>query len=103
MRECKTNLLHAIEGRARLEPLDLLLVESVLERHLDLRAVGLGQHPATYHQRHYRANAAWREDGASLHGDDAVRCEGGEAEEVDRVASINLRQLHVTPSMRQQL
>ena len=41
-----SNLLHAVEGRARLVPLDLLLVERVLQRNFDLRAVGLGQHPA---------------------------------------------------------
>ncbi len=41
-----SNLLHAVEGRARLEPLDLLLVKRVLQRNFDLGAVGLGQHPA---------------------------------------------------------
>jgi len=42
------HLLHAVEGGASLEPLNLLLVEGVLQRHFDLRAVRLGQHPANH-------------------------------------------------------
>ena len=36
------DLLHAVEGAAGLEPLDLGLVEGVVERDLELGAVGLG-------------------------------------------------------------
>jgi hypothetical protein len=75
------DLLHAVEGAAGLEPLDLGLVEGVVERDVELGAVGLGddglqglQHTrrvdsSRLQSRKHRTNLASLEGGETNNGD----------------------------------